>query len=271
MIRLLLLLPALLAGCSVTVGPKVPPPKIDPSAAWEAVLHQVVDDDGYVDYDKLAAHRKPLDAYVAWLSTGRMPIAGEARLAYQLNAYNALVLWLVLDVGRPASVLDVPPTAFWPGGPGAGFYHQRMFRFGADRLSLARIENERIRNPAQDIRVYAAMNGGCRSDPPLRGALYRGDRIDFQLQDQMSRWIMDEDRGVRIEHGVAVFNPIFHHYAHDFATWTAGDDLCTIAAGFAWGDLQTRLESLADKGCPHRFFKWDGRLNQPPHPAASTP
>jgi len=264
MIRALGLLPALLAGCATTVGPRIPPPKQDPSDAWEVVLHEVVGDDGFVDYDRLAAERQPLDAYVAWLSRGRLPIDREDRLAHDLNAYNAEVLWLVLDTGRPASVLDVKPTAFWPGRPGAGFYHQRMFRSGADRLSLARRLNERIRFPAQDVRVHAAVNGGRCSDPPLRAALYRGDRIDFQLQDQMSRWVEDPDRGVRIEGNTAVFSPIFQEYARDFSTWTAGDDLCTLAARYAWGDLQAKLQRLAAAGCPHRFFDPDPGLNDRP-------
>jgi hypothetical protein len=228
------------------------------------VLRQVVNTDGYVDYDRLEARREALDLYVAFLGTGRIPRQALARYAYWINAYNALVLFAVLEEGRPASVLDVPPAALWVSVPGTGFFQQRAFRFGPDRLSLIEIEDERLRMMRQDFRVHAALNCASMSCPPLRRELYDGRLLERQLTDQMSTWVNDPERGVRIEGDVAVMSPIFDWYARDFRDWTAGDDLCTTAAKYAEEDLRTELTRLAVQGCPHRFFEYDWSLNDRP-------
>jgi len=253
-----------LLACRTTLEPDVAAPPHDPSDLWEVALRKVVDADGYVDYDRLEERREVLDLYVAFLGTGRIPQASLARYAYWINAYNALVLFTVLEEGRPASVLDVPPAALWRRTPGAGFFGQRAFRFGPDRLSLSEIEDERLRMVRQDIRLHAAINRGSTSSPPLRRELYDGRLLERQLEDQMIRWVNDPDRGVRIEGDTAVMTPIFDWYPRDFRDWTAGDDLCTMAARYAIGALRQDLTRLAGEGCPHRFFEYDWSLNHRP-------
>src|SRR5690242_1855532 len=91
----------------------LPPPNVDveKDAGREltALLESVVTPDGLVDYDALEANRGALDGYVAWLGSEK---AWQGRLtkewhAQYLNAYNAFVLYQVLERGRPASVMDV--------------------------------------------------------------------------------------------------------------------------------------------------------------------
>ena len=107
--RWLLLL--FLVGCKVTHEPPVPTPTEDPSVAWDAVLGEIVTEEGFVDYDRLAARQEPLDRYVAWVSRGRVPLGMSERFAWWINAHNALALHLILAEGRPASVRDLP--AWW--------------------------------------------------------------------------------------------------------------------------------------------------------------
>lgn len=248
-----------LAGCRTTLSSDAEPME-DPTAAWNAVLGVVVTDDGLVDYDALERNRLALDEYVAWIAgPDVIPDSPRKRLAFWLNAYNAMVLFGVLHDGRPASVRDVP--GFWSSKPGVGFFFERQFAVGPERVSLWDVENERVRGRSQDYRVHAAMNCASRSCPPLRDELYVGLKLDGQLDDQMRRWVSDPDRGVRIEGDVAVVSPIFEWYVRDFSEWTAGENLCGLLSRYAIGSLREDLRDLSRDGCPHRTFDYDGRLN----------
>lgn len=229
--------------------------------AWAELLARVVTLEGAVDYDLLEREREPLDDYVAWITTdaawtGR---ANKDWHAQYLNIYNALVLFQVVERERPESVRDV-------GGlvpvPGYTFFHGTQFRVDMEWLSLAEIENERIRWKEMDYRDHAALVCGARSCPPLRAELYRTPSLQGQLDDQMNRWVMDDERGVRVEDGVAVFNPIFDWYARDFEFFSAGRDPCTLAAEHATGKKRIGLLELAAEGCPRTFFDYDWSLNE---------
>lgn len=253
---------ALLAvsGCRTTLTSSGKPSR-EAVKRWEELLGRVVDDRGFVDYDTLERERAALDDYVAWLGDER---AWQGRLtkdwhAQYLNAYNALVLFQVLERGRPASVLDVKG---WLPVPGYAFFRGTQFPLGVDWLTLSEIEHERLRWKEMDLRDHAAMNCASRSCPPLRDELYRVPGLRHQLDDQMKRWLDDEERGLRIEGDTVVFNPIFDWFQRDFDFFSAGQDPCTIAARYV-SDPQkkSRLRELAGQGCPRRFFEYDWSLN----------
>jgi hypothetical protein len=242
------------------MGPRVAVPEADPSERWGDLLAEAVTPDGFVDYDLIEANRDPLDAYVAWLSHDAIlsdKMTGDNH-ALHLNAYNAFVIYQVLERGKPASVMDVVgriPV------PGSGFFLETAFDLGPDWLSLSEIEHERIRQLELDFRDHAAMNCASRSCPPMRPELYGRGSLQTQLREQFQRWIDDPTRGVRVEEGVAVFSPIFDWYARDFHFWSAGQNLCEMARRYASEQLAGQLKELADAGCPHRFGDYDWSLN----------
>lgn len=238
----------------------------DAPKAYEDLLGRVVSPDGRVDYDALEADRGPLDGYVAWLGSEK---AWQGRMtkdwhAQYLNAYNALVLYQVLERGRPASVLDVRGGGLSALVPiaGYGFFHATEFALGEETLTLSEIENERIRWKELDYRDHAALNCASRSCPPLRAELYRTPALDAQLDDQMQRWVADPDRGVRIEGGTLVMSPIFDWFARDFDFFSAGLDVCTIVADHTEDpDTAEQLRALSEEGCPTSTFPYDWSLN----------
>jgi hypothetical protein len=248
-----------MAACRPVLAPKVPAPRKDPSPAYEQLLVRAVSEDGYVDYDVLEEGREALDDYVAWISRPKRVQRANTQHGFWLDAYNALVLYAVLEDGRPASVKDVPG---WIPVGGSGFFLERAFLVQGMPTSLWEIEHERLRGRVMDFRDHAALNCASRSCPPLRAGLYaRTPKIDKLLKEQMETWVADEARGVRIEDGQAVFNPIFDWFDHDFRFLNNGDDLCTTVARFSTGERRAALESLAAEGCPHTFFEYDWSLN----------
>ncbi len=247
-------------ACRTRLSPPEVPPRADPIAAWGDLLAEAVTADGYVDYALVEANREPLDAYLVYLASDEIlaeKMTGDNH-SLHLNAYNAFVIFQVIERGRPASVLDVPG---WIPIDGSGFFLETEFDLGPDWLSLSEIEHERIRQLELDFRDHAAMNCASRSCPPMRRELYGRGSLQSQLREQFGRWVDDPERGVRIENGEAVFNPIFDWYARDFLFWSAGQDLCELTRRYASEPLATQLEQLQIAGCPHRFFTYDWSLN----------
>lgn len=249
-----------LAACRTHLAPRADTPAEDPSERWGDLLASAVTVDGMVDYDLIEGNRDPLDAYVAWLARDET-LADKMTAdnhALHLNAYNAFVIFQVIERGRPASVMDVDgllPVR------GSGFFVETAFDLGPDWLSLSEIEHERIRQLELDFRDHAAMNCAARSCPPMRPELYGRGSLQTQLREQFQKWIDDPVRGVQVVDGVAVFSPIFDWFGRDFHFWSAGDDLCEITRKYAGEPLAQQLRDLSEQGCPHRFGDYDWSLN----------
>jgi len=228
--------------------------------AYNELLGEVVTEDGYVDYDALEANRGPLDRFVASLAEDENGVGKKAkhRHAYWLNAYNALVLFQVLERGRPESVLDV---GGWIPKGGSGFFLETQFDIGGDYLSLSEIEHERVRQMELDYRDHAALNCASMSCPPLRNELYATPRLQQQLREQMRRWIMDDERGLRIEGDTLVVNPIFEWFHRDFVFFSAGMNVCELAATYAVDNKRRAIDHLAEGDCKVRSFEYDWSLN----------
>jgi len=249
-----------LLGCRETMYSPVDPPLDNPSAAYGALLSRVVGRDGMVDYDQLEDERGALDDYVAWISLdeafkGERPINHPADW---VNAYNALVLFQVLERGRPDSVLDVAGVV-----PvrGAKFFYFTQFPInGGEYLSLSEIEHERVVQSELDFRVHAVLNCASKSCPPLRPRLYTHKNFASQMREQFSAWVNSEG-GLHLEPDGVVFNPIFDWYARDFDFFSGGQNLCELTAKYAGGKRARTLMDWSDKGCPHSFFDYDWSLN----------
>lgn len=252
------LFPLLLMACQSAVNPPVPVPASDPSAAYQALLQRVVTPDGYVDWDLLERDHQALDDYVAWLSRpGALPADPVAAHATWLNAYNAWTLYGVLDTGTPDSVRDV---AGWVPQPGSGFFLERTYTLGGQRVSLYVAEHTHIRAEIGDWRDHAALNCASASCPPLRQELYDPSRLDAQLDDQVRRWADDPIRGWQVEGETFTFSPIFSWFEADFPTSNGG--LCALLAPYAQ-TRSARLVQGAEAGCSTTFFTYDWRLNRP--------
>ena len=255
------------SGCRTEVFPREGPRVRHPERALNLLLAEVVDEDGYVDYQALQQNRDPLDRYVDFLRKRTAVPKSKERSAFYLNAYNMLVLFLVLEEGIPDSVKSVE-GGIWPV---SGFFRNRVFKIGQSRLSLWELEQERIRNRHYDYRIHASLNHATKSSPPLRNELYSHERLEEQLTDQMEKWLGDPLRGWRIEDETLVLNPIFDWYTRDFTFWAPEfDDLCSLVAHHVEPPQKEALKALSDKGCPLTFFEFDWTLNAAV-PAADPP
>jgi hypothetical protein len=136
---------------------------------------------GDVYYRALKAERARLDGYVNQLATTAIDKAPrEERLAFWLNAYNALVLKTVVDhypiQGRSAeypakSIRQIP-----------GAFERLPHRVAGKTLTLDQIE-QTVLPEFQDPRVYFALGRGAAGSGRLRSEAFVAARIEEQLAD----------------------------------------------------------------------------------------
>ena len=189
-----LLLVSGLAACSIDVpAPKavVPPPSAPDAgsealAAWGRVLSTRVDAEGRIDFAGLVRNGADLNAYVAWVaavSPESRPAAfpsTEAKLAYFINAYNALAMYNVVRSGMP---LHLPSDK-------VRFFYWDKLLIGGRRVSLYDFENDVIR-PLEDPRVHFALNCMVRSCPRLPREPFAAERLDSQLEAAAKEFLND--------------------------------------------------------------------------------
>jgi hypothetical protein len=209
-------------GCSDTV-PRAsrPAARIEwwDDAEWRYVLERVTTDDGFVRYERLKRNddgvRDALYRYVGALSAASPDnrpalFATDAdRLAYWINAYNAVCLYRIVQRHYPGNVLASVP-------PGAIFFVDRT-RVGGRAMTLDAIEKRKVRS-AGDPRVHFALNCASYSCPPLRREPYAGDRLDAQLAEQGRVYLSDARAVKRVDADTLALNDIFTDFYKDEIT-----------------------------------------------------
>jgi hypothetical protein len=186
---------------------------------YAAVLQAVVGEDGTVDYAALAAHPERLreflasidlltaDTYEAWDE--------DARVAFWINAYNALTLALIVEhypiVGKAG---EYPSSSI---RQIAGAWDTISFPVMGEQMTLDHIENAILRGEFGEPRIHMALVCAARSCPPLRREPYAGPDLDAQLDAQTRRFLASP-HGFAVDRdaGVVRLSAIFDWFAHDF-------------------------------------------------------
>ena len=227
--------------------------------AYNALLQKGVTDDGYVDYDLITGERASLDDYLLLAAQRTHHKRAAVRLHFWINVYNALVIYQIIERGKPDSVMDVTGTL---PVTGAGFFFETEFLVNDQWLTLYEIEHKQIRMKAMDHRIHAALVCGARSCPPLRNTIYMRARMDEQLDDRMAAWVQDPERGIKLgDDGSIQFSPIFDWFRQDFEVWSGGNNVCNIGASHLKGALRKEVQAQADRGCKPQYWEYDWRLN----------
>ena len=193
--------------------------RIEPwQASWNAVLARDVDATGRVDFAGLTQDHAKLDEVIKFIeavdpvSTPSLFPTANAQLAYYIDAYNALAMHGVLEVG-------VPVRFDWLSR--IRFFYMRKVLMGGRSLSLYSLENDIIR-PRGDPRVHFALNCMSVSCPRLFKTAFAASDLDHQL-DAAAREFVNEERNVRTDpvRQVATLSAIFKFYTKDFLAQSA--------------------------------------------------
>jgi hypothetical protein len=227
-------------------------------ALWTRVLQRHVDEAGRIDFAGLEGDRRDLDRVVAYIAAVD-PVAAPARfasatsrLAYDINAYNALAMQGVLDAGVPKRFGMLGRV--W-------FFYLRGVTIGGRSTSLYSFENDVIRRMG-DPRVHFALNCMVVSCPRLPRAAFTTAGLDGEL-DRAARIFIGEDRNVHPDPAkrLVYLSAIFDFYTKDFFAWAPS----LIAYVNRYRDKPVVL----DYGI--RFFDYDWTINAQPGGSRATP
>lgn len=186
--------------------------------AFDRVLRAFVNDAGLVNYQALKKNQSDLASYVELLGKFSPENAPEQfptehhRLAYWINAYNALAISAVVDAYPVKSVREI--KWFY------GFFNRINHVVGGKTYTLKEIEHDIIRQRFGEPRIHAGLNCASMGCPRLPRGVYWADTLENNLEKDM-RTFVRESRNVRIDQGQKRLHlsEIFREFEEDFTSW----------------------------------------------------
>ena len=232
LILYLSILLAMLSACTtITPPPQIPvphPPATFSHDLFDRVLQGHVNQFGRVDYTALAENSTVLDRYHRLLSAyspdshPQLFPSQQDKLAYWINAYNAVTIKTVLKYYPIASVKDVrQPAIFFFLPDTSGFFLFQRQILGGRKISLYALENKIVRKRFTDPRYHFALNCASNSCPYLPVEAFTARRLESQLERE-TRAFLAQERNFRIDHGNQriYLSAIFDWYESDFIRWS---------------------------------------------------
>ncbi|WP_442508029.1 DUF547 domain-containing protein [Novipirellula sp. SH528] len=184
--------------------------------SFDFLLGRYVDANGMVCYSQWQQYNsdvRKLESYLQSLTQvdPALPARHEAKMAYYINAYNAMTIWGILQEYPVASIqrIDGKRTSF-------AIFDDLKLWDGESYLSLNGIENDVLR-PMKDPRIHFALVCAARGCPRLRNRAYNAEKLHWQLDDNAREFFSSYSRfhvsrAMRTVH----MSPILDWYRDDF-------------------------------------------------------
>jgi hypothetical protein len=186
-------------------------------ADYAIVLSRYVDAKGLVNYAGLKSDRPSLDAFldtIAKLDPARFESwSDKDRMAFYINAYNALTIAAVLD----RYPIKKTTTAFPKGSIRQipGVWDKVKFTMLGKAVTLNEIEHAILRERFSEPMIHFALAYGTVDGAKLRDEPYTGSKLDAQFQSQ-ARGFLKESNNLRFEKGKVLLSALFNWFGNDF-------------------------------------------------------
>jgi hypothetical protein len=188
--------------CTALAGSDETP--ISTHAPLQAVLDQHLSR-GRVDYGAIKSS-DALDAYLQTLAGASEPTGRAERMAFWINAYNALTIDLIADEWPLASIRDLN---------GGNPWDARKFTVAGRSVTLNTIEHKILR-PMGDPRIHAAVNCASIGCPPLYRKVFTAGGLNGQLAAASRSWASSNGAVINQAAGTVQLSQIFDWYGDDF-------------------------------------------------------
>lgn len=225
-------------------------------SALDALLKKYVDVDGFVDYSAWQAARGDRQALLTYLgSLGRADpqskASHEAKLAFWINAYNALTIEGILREYPTTSIRNHTAKVF-----GYNIWHDLVLIVGSETYSLDRIEHQILRKMGEP-RIHFTIVCASIGCPRLRNEAYTTTRLTEQLADN-ARDFFSRRQNLRVDtrSRTLYVSSILDWFGEDFGRSTSRQ-LAAIKPYFP----ETAQQVLDQGEVQVRYLDYNWRLN----------
>ena len=175
---------------------------------WDELLEKYVSNNGNVDYKSFKTdHKKLLDyIYVLNLALSNesfKSFSKEEKLAYWINAYNAMTVDLILRNYPVKSIKDIKNP-----------WEQRLWKLGEKWYNLNDIEHQILRK-MNEPRIHFAIVCASVSCPKLLNGAYTFENLETQLTKATKQFLSDSERNSILENDLKL-SKIFQWFSKNF-------------------------------------------------------
>ena len=186
---------------------KVPQLELFNHSGWDQLLKKHVTTDGRVNYEGFRNDKGILRDYITSLGAN-MPTeiwSKEDKLAYWMNAYNAMTVDLIVRNLPLKSIKDIDKP-----------WDQRLWKLGSKWYNLNEVEHKILRKMG-DARIHFGINCASFSCPPLLNDAFSSKTVEAQL-DALARTFVNDTKRNQISENNIKISKIFSWFGKDFKT-----------------------------------------------------
>ncbi|MFD2822926.1 DUF547 domain-containing protein [Lacinutrix iliipiscaria] len=172
---------------------------------WNTLLQKYVSDAGNVNYKGFKTDQKALKNYIKFLAENR-PTADwtkEEKLAYWINAYNAMTIDLIVQNYPLSSIKDIKDP-----------WDQRLWKLGDKWYNLNEIEHDILRK-MDEPRIHFAIVCASFSCPKLQNEAFTAINLEEQLTQAAKEFLADKNRNEISQKSIKI-SKIFQWFSKDF-------------------------------------------------------
>ena len=174
-------------------------------AIFNALLKKYVSESGNVNYEGLKAESKTLQRYIDLLKLHQPndDWTKNDKLAYWINAYNALTIDLILRNYPTKSIKDIKDP-----------WDQRLWKLGDTWQNLNDIEHKILRK-MNEPRIHFAIVCASVSCPKLQNTAFTASNLDAQLTNATKEFLADTSKNELSKDNIKI-SKIFKWFKKDF-------------------------------------------------------
>ncbi|AXT62530.1 DUF547 domain-containing protein [Aquimarina sp. AD10] len=208
-------------------------------SVWDQLLILNVSEVGKVNYKGVMKDSSLFYEYFRSLSQNPPTDewSREEKLAYWVNAYNAIALKMIIDNYPVESINELHDP-----------WKQRFFKVNDKRYSLDDIEHEVLRK-FDEPRIHFVINCASNSSPKLLNMAYTAENINEALEKCTTMFINDPSKNTITSSEVKV-SKIFEWYKDDFNNGNVVDFINQYA--------NVKINKIPKKG----YVEYDWSLNE---------
>lgn len=175
--------------------------------SFNELLKDYVSLQGNVNYQGLKSKRSVLTSYIKALGENvpNESWSQEEKLAYWMNAYNAMTIDLILRNMPLTSIKDIKKP-----------WDQRLWKLDKKWYNLNEIEHQILRKMG-DARIHFGINCASFSCPPILNEAFTAKDVDQQLDVLARQFVNDKQRNA-ITGSTVTISKIFSWFSKDFKT-----------------------------------------------------